>query len=179
MALSKITNGGVAASGIPSGGIIQIQRTQFTGTNTVSSISSDTVLTDLTVNITPTSTSSIIKLEAMINGEWSNQGSATNSTWFFYRDSTKLSHAAASNRNVGILMGVGITYESANAQSTPEHGYYSYFDTPSSTSQITYKVGVNSPDNYTWYMNHCVDDATDNSSRERGISFICATEIAG
>ena len=32
MALSKIVNGGVTASGIPSGGIIQMQRTQYTST---------------------------------------------------------------------------------------------------------------------------------------------------
>ena len=162
----------------PAGGVIQTQYTQFTGTNTYSSITTDTVITDLTVNITPISTSSIIKIEAMVNGEWSNQNGATNGVWFFYRNSTKLSAPASGSRNVGILMGTALTYEAANAVSTPELAYYSYFDAPSSTSQITYKVGLNTPDNYNWSLNKTHSDS-DSSSYERGISFISVTEIAG
>ena len=180
MALSKITNGGVAASGIPSGGIIQVQRTQFTSTNTVTiSAGVDTPLTDLTVNITPTATSSIIKVEAMINGEWgTSQGGATDGVWFFFRDTTKLSHAASGSRNVGVLMGTGITYYAEDFNSTPEHAYLTYFDSPSSTSQITYKVGVNQPNGYNWFLNRTVSDS-DAASNERGVSFITVTEIAG
>jgi hypothetical protein len=179
MALSKITNNMVSASGIPSGGVIQVQRTMFTSTNTISlSANTDTALTDLTVNITPISTSSIIKIEAMVNGEWGNQDGATDGVWFFYRDTTKLSHASASNRNVGIHMGTSISYDVGEGASTPEHAYYSYFDSPSSTSQITYKVGVNQRDGYTWYLNRTVND-TDQTNNERGISLITVTEIAG
>jgi len=162
----------------PAGTVLQIQRTQFTSTNTYSSITTDTVITDLTVNITPISTSSIIKIEAMVNGEWSNQSGATDSVWFFYRNSTKLSAPASGSRNVGILMGTALTYTPANANSTPELAYYSYFDAPSSTSQITYKVGVNAPGNYNWSLNKTHTD-TDSSSYERGISFISVTEFAG
>ena len=162
----------------PAGGVIQTQYTQFTGTNTYSSITTNTVITDLTVNITPISTSSIIKIEAMVNGEWSNQSGATNSVWFFYRGSTKLSAAASGSRNVGILMGTALTYTPANASSTAEQGYYSYFDAPSSTSQITYKVGVNCPDGYNWSLNKTHSDL-DSNGYERGISFVCVTEIAG
>jgi len=179
MALSKITNNMVSASGIPSGGVIQVQRTMFTSTNTISlSANTDTALTDLTVNITPTSTSSIIKVEAMVNGEWGNSVGATDGVWFFYRDTTKLSHAVAGNRNVGILMGTGITYDASEAATTPEQAHYSYFDSPSSTSQITYKVGVNNRDGYTWYLNRTVGDGNSNNA-ERGISLITVTEIAG
>lgn len=160
-----------------SGSIIQVKYTQFTGTNTIAT-SGDTILTDLTVAITPTSTSSIIKIEAMVNGEWSYQDGATDSTWFFYRDSTKLSHATASSRNVGILMGTAITYYVRNETSTPEHANYSYFDSPSSTSEITYKVGTQVYNNRTWYLNRTVGD-TDAGNYERGISLICVTEIAG
>ena len=180
MALSKITNGGVAASGIPSGGIIQVQRTMFTSTNTVTmSAGVDTPLTDLTVNITPTATSSIIKVEAMINGEWgTTQGGATDGVWFFFRDTTKLSHATSGNRTVGVLMGTGLTYYADDANSTPEHAYYSYFDSPSSTSQITYKVGVRQRNGYDWHLNKTVSDS-DADTNERGVSFITVTEIAG
>ena len=179
MPISKVINGGVAASGVPSGGIIQVQRTMFTSTNTITlSANTDTPLTDLTVDITPTATSSIIKIEAMINGEWSNQGGATDGVWFFFRDTTKLSHAASGNRNVGVLMGTGLTYYAADANSTPEHAYYAYFDSPSATSQITYKLGVNQRNGYSWHLNRTVTDS-DADSNERGISFISVTEIAG
>tara|TARA_A100001388_G_scaffold43408_1_gene28110 strand:+ start:2080 stop:2631 length:552 start_codon:yes stop_codon:yes gene_type:complete len=163
----------------PAGGVIQTQYTQFTGTNTASgSAGANVVVSDLTVNITPISTSSIIRIDAMVNGEWSNQNSATDSVWFFFRDSTKLSHSAAGSRNVGVMMGTSITYHAVDNASTPEHATYSYFDTPSSTSQITYKVGFVSANGYTWYLNKTVTDS-DTVNYERGTSFISVTEIAG
>jgi hypothetical protein len=180
MALSKITNGGVAASGIPSGGIIQVQRTQFTGTNSVVlSANTDAVLTDLTVNITPTSASSVIHLQAHVFGEHGNDvsGSTWNHVLFFYRDSTKLAHATAGSRTVGISMTTR-TYHDADASSTPEIARYDYFDTPATTSQITYKCGIVTSSAETFYINRTVTDNND-GSQERGISFISATEIAG
>ena len=163
----------------PAGGIIQTQYTQFTGTNTISiAAATNTSLSDLTVNITPVSTSSIIRIDAMVNGEWSHQNGATDSVWFFYRDTTKLSHPVSGNRPVGVMQGTSITYDQQDMTSTGEHAYYSYFDTPSSTSQITYKVGVYQFSGYDWYLNRTVNDTND-TSHERGISFICVTEIAG
>ena len=179
MALSKITNNMVAASGIPSGGIIQVQYTQFTGTNSYSTTANtDVTLTDLEVNITPISTSSIIKIEAQVMGEWNNQNTATDSVWFFFRDSTKLAAPTAGNRKVGVAMGTGITFYSQDQASTPEHVSYAYFDSPSSTSEITYKVGMNNRDGETWFLNRTKTDS-DATNMERGISLITVTEIAG
>lgn len=177
MALSLIKSESLATGA--GGSIIQVQHTQFTGTSDISiDAATDTVLTDLTVNITPTSTSSIIKIEAMVNGEWSNADGAINGVWFFFRDTTKLSHAAAGNRPVGILMNTADGFYALDQDSTAEHAYYSYFDTPSTTSQITYKVGVYQKDGYDWSLNMTQGD-TDNSAYERGISNISVTEIAG
>lgn len=168
-----------AAGGGGTGSIIKTLYTQFTGTNTIT-CSGDTVLTDLTVDITPTSTSSIIRIDAMVNGEWAtSQDAATNCVWFFYRDTTKLSHASAGSRRVGIQMGTSITWgTSSDATSTPETAHYSYFDAPNTTSQITYKVGVNNYYDYAWALNKTGSDL-DNSAHERGLSFICVTEIKG
>lgn len=164
---------------VGAGKILQVQYTQFTGTNSIAiPATTDTVLSDLTVNITPISASSIIRIDAMLNGEWSNMSTATDGVWFFYRDTTKLAHASASNRLTGIAMGTPITYTTANADSTGEIIHYSYFDTPSSTSQITYKVGAKINSATTWYINRTVAD-TDNVGSERGISYISVTEIAG
>ena len=175
MPLSKIQT-----RSLPTGSVLQVQRTQYTSTTSTSCANVTNVSLDhLAVNITPTSTSSIIRLDAMVNGEWSTQSASYNSVWFFFRDSTKLSTPVSSGRAVGIHMGTGLTIESANAGSTPEHAFYSYFDTPSTTSQITYKVGVyqGTGSNLTWYTNRTVSDI-DGYQYERGTSFISATEIA-
>jgi len=164
------------------GSIIQTQYLQYTGTtSTACSNTANQSLDHISVNITPTSTSSIIKIDAMINGEWSVQAATYNSTWFFYRGATKLSHVVSGSSNVGILMGTSISYESPDTGSTPETAYYSYFDAPSSTSQLTYKVAVNqgSGSNATWYTNRCVSHSTGDYQMELGISFISVTEIAG
>ena len=103
------------------GGIVQTQYTQIDATSIISCASqTDTEISALAVNITPVSTNSIIKIEAMVNGEWADQSSVYNSVWFFYRDSTKLSAPAAGNRNVGILMASNLTYNGVDADSTPE-----------------------------------------------------------
>jgi len=179
---SQLASGAITSAAMPTGSVLQIQRTQYTSTtSTAVNTQTNVSLDHLAVNITPISTSSIIKIDAMVNGEWSTYQSASyNSVWFFYRDSTKLSTPASSGRAVGIHMGTGITIESANAGSTPEHAFYSYFDTPSTTSQITYKVGVyqGTGSNITWWTNRTVSDV-DGYQYERGTSFISVTEIAG
>ena len=176
-------------SGAPTGCIIQVQFTQYTGTASMTSIGDDTnyVLVDgaagsgteiLNVNITPKSTSSKIWLQCSWTGEFNNMGDVYNSIFFFYRDSTTLVAPSASNRLAGI-MPPAINYDVANAGSTLESCFYQYFDAPSTTSQITYKAGVIMYGNATTlHTNRTVDD-TDNNSWERGISSICAIEIAG
>ena len=182
MALSKITNGGVAASGIPSGGIIQVQRTQYTSTTSTTVANATNVeLSHLAVNITPTATNSIIKIEAMVSGEWNPQETTTyNSGWFFYRDSTKLAAPLDGSRSITVLPLTLIGITGPDQASTPEAAVYSYFDTPSSTSQIAYKVGVvqATGSSATWYTNRTVTD-TNSGIYERGISYISVTEIAG
>ncbi len=164
---------------MPSGGIIQVQYTQFTGTNTVSvDTNTSTALADLTVNITPASASSVIHLQAHIFLEFGiDSPNAFNHTFFFYRDSTKLGHAAAGIRNVGVSMATR-TYEQVDDNSTPEIARYDYFDTPATTSTITYKVGVQARNADTIAINKTIGDQ-DSVAYERGISFISATEIAG
>ena len=176
MPLTKIRAGAYA-----SGGAIQVQRTLYTGTtSTTCNTGTNTELSHLTVNITPTSTSSIIRIDAAVTGEWSNSAAIWNSNWFFYRDSTKLSAPTASNKSIGIHMGTSISIYVDNSTSTPENAYYTYFDTPSTTSQITYKVAVyqGTGSTYTWYTNRTAGDS-DNDQYERGVSFISVTEIAG
>ena len=175
MALTKL-----GAGAYRSGSIIQTQYTQFTGTNTISvSQNTQTILTDLTVNITPNFSNSIIHISVHAFLEFTNDSdNMWNHTFFLLRDSTKLSHAAAGNRNVGISM-ANRTFHAADGGSTPEICAFDYFDSPSSTSQITYKLATFATANSdTLALNRSVTD-TDNAAYERGISSIIAQEIAG
>ena len=52
-----------------------------------------------------------------------------------------------------------------------------YFDAPSSTSAIAYKLGINTHATNNVFINRTVTD-TDSSGYERGVSWISATEIA-
>ena len=172
----------VGASGMPSGSVLQVQHTQHTGRSSFTCTAvTDRPLGVLTVNITPTSTSSIIKLDAQVFGEFFDDlTNAWNHMFFFYRDTTKLGQPGThGNRLVGVSM-ITQTYSdsSSNADTTPECGTFTFFDSPASTSQITYKVGVITRTNCTLYINRTEDD-TDQNYNERGTSFISATEIAG
>ena len=169
---------GAAGSIVAPGHVIQVQYLQYTGTfsqafsaNTSTAVGSSTLI----VNITPSSASSIIKLDAHIMHEWSNINAPHETAWFFYRDTTKLAHPAAGSRLCGITP--SLTSYQQDATSTPEAVSYSYFDSPNTTSQITYKVGVVGYYANTVYINRTVND-TDSGQHERGISFISATEIA-
>ena len=186
MPLSKIqTNslatGAITSAVMPSGSVLQVQYLQYTGTTTTACANgANQTLDHLTLNITPTATNSIIKLDASVNGEWGNSGALYNSVWFFYRGATKLAHAAAGSRLCGVAMTTATGYYGTNNDSTPETIYWSYLDTPSTTSQISYTVATaqSSGGSSTWHTNMTVAD-TSNAYYERGISFISATEIAG
>ena len=182
MALIRLNNQSLTAvtsAGLPSGTVLQVKYTQFTSYNNVaiSNSATGTALDDLAVNITPISTNSIILLTAFINGEFSVT-TAQDVVAFFFRDSTKLAAPAAGNRPVGIQMGANISWYDSNNATTPEGFNYSYFDTPNTTSQITYKAGLRVTTGCNYKINRTESDS-DADSNERGVSFISATEIAG
>lgn len=163
---------------MPSGGIIQVQYTQFTSTSSNSiTANTDTAFTDLTVNITPVSTNSIIRLEAQVYGEFSNRIQTWDSTVFFYRDTTKLAHPASGSRNCGVAT-LLLSHESDSLSTAEGSGMFQYFDSPNTTSQVTYKVGIRSTQTVTFHLNRTVND-TDSNTHERFVSSIIATEIAG
>jgi len=174
---NRITDIAGTASPIIPGAVLQMPFTQYSGTTEVSTNQTSKAVDVLTVSITPKSTSSIIKLDANIFHEWTQADASYLCMWFFYRDSTKLGAAQAGSRLCGITCS-GLSYYASDASSTPEVASYSYFDTPSTTSLITYKVGVVSHHTTSVHINRTVSDG-DSTSHNRGISFISATEIGG
>ena len=187
MALTKLNFGGsgqgaLATSGMPSGSIIQTQYTQVTAASQVTGISANTqtTITGLTVNITPSFSNSIIKLQSTLFCEYNQNYWTANNMFYFLRGSTALKADSAGSRRVGIATAID-AYTDANAASTPEVVDCIYFDSGhNTTSQITYSLAF---DTYyptsgtgTLNINRTVSD-TDNNSHERGVSFIMAQEI--
>ena len=122
--------------------LVQMKHFQLTTTQTetISSANADQAISNFTVNITPTSSNSIIKLEAQLMYESANEPWET--MFFFFRDSTKLAHTeSAGSRRVGIASPT-INYHSTDNASTLEMVHMGYFYTPSSTSSISYKLSL-------------------------------------
>lgn len=162
------------------GKILQIQYDQLTTNATFATTArTNQAVTSLpSVSITPSATDSIIRLDCHVFCEFGNTSGAQNNIWFFYRDTTKLSHTTSyTNRYTGISMS-RITNENQDANSTPEILYMTYFDTPNSTSAIDYKIGIYPNVAQTLYINQTVNQG-DLVNYENGVCFISATEIAG
>lgn len=163
---------------MPSGSIIQVQYTQFTGDTYFNTTAATWhAFSDLTVNITPTATNSKIMVQMFIGG-WEHSVSDDHTVAFgFYRDSTILAAPAAGSRTS--IVGMGATnYSSNDKLSTPAVAWITYFDEPSSTSQITYKGAVNEFNGGIFSLNRTIQDV-DASGYERTVSSIVVTEIAG
>lgn len=161
------------------GAIIQTQYTQYDGTSEQTLAPSNTqyALDNLNVDITPTSTSSIIKLEARVMFEVNTALSEYDAMFFFFRDTNYRGAPIASSRRIGISNPY-TSYSGGDATSTPSMVALTWFDAPASTSSITYKVGASFRGASLFYLNRTVSD-TDTEEFERGVSFISATEIAG
>ena len=179
MALSLIKSSSLASSAVA--GVIQVKHTQVSTHSTQAlSANTDTLVSGFTVDITPTSTSSIIRLDAQIFGEFDHSAMGHNNIFYFMRDTTKLAHTGTvqSNQQAGVSAITQTYGQGSNVLTTPEAGMLSFFDTPSTTSQITYKLGFRGKQAGTLHINRTVEN-TNNSAEELGVSFISATEIAG
>ena len=196
-------NGGSGAlqwgSGLPSGSIVQVQHTQLTTNAGMENLQTETdyVVQDssnstsggsvtgiLGVNITPKIYGSKIWIQSSWCGEISGDN-VYNSMFFYWRDSTKLAntHSSPGVRLIGIATPT-ISYHADDGGTTLEACFMQYFDTHgqsqsdiNSGTQIRYKLGFLSLHNLSVFINRTVEDAN-NNSRERGVSSICAIELA-
>lgn len=137
----------------------------------VSSAGTFVDISGLSVAITPSATSSKILILAFVNGS-QNVGSA-GGFFTLKRDSTEIFRgdaASSRQRATGNLASYSNAYINGN---TPV-----FLDSPSSTSELTYKVSVCSDgSNTTVYINRGSSN-TDNASYIAGASSIIAMEIA-
>ena len=160
------------------GKILQVQYTiNTTYSSQAFATNSTEAIDNMSVNITPSSTSSKIFLQANWFGEFSNQVGSYNGMWGFLRDSTRVfPFNSGESRTYGISAS-NISYWGNQNVNTPEGAFIHYVDAPASTSQITYKLCWTGSA-YTMYHNRPVTD-NNTAGYERGTSMIIAMEIAG
>jgi len=156
------------------GKILQVQT--VTKTDTFQSQSTSfTAVTGLSVNITPSATSSKILILVHVNG----MRATSNAYWglisLFKGGSNMITEVG--NREAGFNNGYHET--SSNRSFNMENYNFTIVDSPNSTSQLTYDVRVklnNSSDTYN--INRATNDEN-SSGRPRGVSTITCLEIDG
>ena len=166
---SSIGSGTLSNDRLPTGTILQV----------VNSIKTDTLAsagagawndTGVSAAITPRSTSSKIVVNVNISAAHN-----TSNTWFkVVRDSTDLGLGDAGSSRLRCTFGNGYTFGDANIMKT--HGFQ-LLDSPSSTSELTYKVQARS-NGGTYYINRSVND-TDSVDHGRASSTITLMEVQG
>ena len=153
---------------VQTGQVLQVQNSIKTDTIASAGVNAWNDI-GLSVNITPKSTTSKIFVNVSVSGSLNNSN-----TWLaVLRDTTFLGLGDAAGSRLQCTFGNLYTFGDANIMRT--HGYQ-LVDSPSSTSQLTYKVQVRSLAN-TWYINRTEAD-TDNIDRGRASSSITVMEIA-
>jgi hypothetical protein len=159
MPISKILSGS-----LDSGKVLQVKQTLITtGAPITSTTHVDSVLT---VNITPSSTTS--KIMVNVNGYYGIHFWHASPYWRLRRDTTVIS----SNDSVAFPR---VQYDSTRDANTNCPLVMNILDSPSSTSQLTYTVqGATSNASYPLYLNRRHSDSNANSQTS-----ITVTEIAG
>ena len=171
----KLGAASVARTNMYSGAVLQVVNTTYTSTFSQAVSGSRVKLNNISASITPTSATSKILIMCSVFFEATNP--EHNLPWFLYRDSTDLAAPTAGSRASSIAM-AGAGYYDADNDSTPATVMFQYFDSPATTSTITYAPGVLcAAGSQTLYINRTVTDG-DSGGYERGISSITLMEIA-
>ena len=173
MALSKITNDGVAISGLPAGAVLQVKQAVTDATWSTTS----TTLVDVTgmsVSITPSATSS--KILVIVDAHIGYDVYA--GVFHLLRDTTKIYAGAGGLNRCGLYTNY---YETSGG---PHYALLpltaNYLDSPATTSSITYKLqgsGVGS--GLVTYVNRSHGNINDPNRDGLTASSITVMEIAG
>jgi len=136
MAIIKPNNNTLSAvtalpAAIPTGKILQVSNFIQTSSGQTISSSTYTDVTSLTLNITPSATSSKIFLSSTIQAELNVNSGDRGYSMQFLRDSTA----------VYTTSGAYTVYFQSGGQNYTFYNF-SYIDSPNTTSQITYKVQI-------------------------------------
>ena len=165
------------------GKVLQVQYNSTSSTGTLAHTgTTDIPHSYLTVDITPISQTSIIYVSYHLYGEWNNSAFYEGTAFLSRRvggTHNYLKAPAAGTRRTGLTVTGLMNYPSgADSNTTPEViSLMQYPDDHNQTGTITYFPATQVASTYTWYYNRSVSDA-DGATRERGVSWISAMEVA-
>lgn len=163
------------------GSIVQVINTFYTTPTSVALPASYNTYTDIpgiTATITPKSSNSKIYMTVRWFGEFSVQSSTNDTMFSVKRNGTPIGQPPQPGTlPLGIAVG-SLSYFVDNADSTPESGFFDFYDSPATVNTLTYNLCAVASSAVTLYINRCVNGAT-SSSYERGTSSITLFEIAG
>jgi len=155
--------------------IKQVKGASFTDTMTLT-VDQRTDITNLSIDITPSSTSS--KMLIMASVCYGSTDANVYGSGYLMRDSTDIgvgTTATGNRQNVSFPLNMsGAGYE---AHKLYQHSI-TFLDSPNTTNQVTYKVQVRHDVAGTMYINRSGSDANDDYGH-RGISTLNIMEIAG
>lgn len=169
-------SGSISSSSLPTGSVLQVVQT-WSDTRVDYSSGSTWLDTNLSLSITPSSSSNKILLLASICGA-SNAGSGAYGVGFrFVRNGTAISVPTSPDTGRLPATFVAITGSNTNDIAT---GSFNYLDSPATTSAITYKIQGGARDQAAWSINKpIVDNDSTTWYRTQGTSSIIAIEIKG
>ena len=165
------TKATVNSSGLTSPGhvlqVVQVQKTDVFTTTSSSLVD----VTGLSLNITPSATSSKILFMASIAGVSTDNGVVQ-----AYRDSTIIAGGDASGSKTQTF--TGSLYNGIFAAPTLMTASINWLDTPSTTSAVTYKIKAGAVGGGTLYLGRNATD-NDDAQHTRAPQVITLMEIAG
>ena len=134
MALSKITNDGVATSGLPAGSVVQV--VSVNSSQQITTSGTTYIDTNLTASITPSSSSN--KILVMFSGSMYNDANGTHAALTVFRGDSSTGTNLDSNGASGYGFGTG--YALGDRVKSNVVGFV--LDSPSTTSSTTYTAAV-------------------------------------
>jgi len=135
----------------------------------------NTNIPDFLASITPKKASSRIYVQVRWFGELSPQTANWDTMFGLKRDGSPVGvNPTATGGARGISM-AALGYYASDAASTPEMMFFDFYDSPNTTSAVTYQVYANSTTTPTIFTNRSV---TTGASHEFGSSSITLWEIA-
>ena len=155
--------------------IKQVKGASFTDTMTLT-VNQRTDVTNLSIDITPSSTSSKILIMASVC--YGSTDANVYGSGYLMRDSTDIgvgTTATGSRQNISFPL--SMSGAGNEAYKVYQHSI-TFLDSPNTTSQVTYKVQVRHDVNGTMYINRSGSDANDDYGH-RGISTLNIMEVAG
>jgi hypothetical protein len=156
-----------------SGSAVQVKSTLYQWYNTLAVNNTWQNVPNLSVDITPRTATSIFKIEVRWFGEMS---SAWNMVFGITRNGTLINMPTQEgSRNTAIGMPCQ-TYIADDNNSTPELSYMMTYDSPNTSSTITYRLVARHYDGGTLYTGRVYDGSVQGSNYEQGSTEVIVTE---